>query len=114
MVSIFVGIAVFAGISAVGAFVGTSISNLLFGGKEDNNKSVNELKSEIHVMSNEVKGVNVLEVITISLIVFVITSIMIMGLIAFIVKRCKKSASVQTGTETEIVAQRAGGSTSPV
>lgn len=111
MVTIVFSIAVFAGIAAVGSFIGTSISNYFFKDNDDSNRNVNELKSEIHVMSSEVKGVNVLEVVIIALLVFVITSVIIMGLIALIVKKCRSASLAQENVNLERIAR---GNTSPI
>ena len=110
MITIVLGIAAFAGIAAVGSFIGTSISNYFFK-NDDPNKNVNELKSEINVMSSEVKGVNVLEVIIIALLVFVISSVIIMGLIAVIVKKCRKAPQAQENVNLERIER---GNASPI
>lgn len=59
----FVLIAAGAGIITFSAFVGTSVSNWLFSDKKVEAPQNNEIKSEIRVMSNEIKSINVVETI---------------------------------------------------
>lgn len=89
-----VAIATITGIVAVGSFVGTSISNYLFRDSKEE-KTNNELKNEIHVMSSDIKGISTLEVAIISLITAVVTLIVLIACAAFIFKKCKKSREAQ-------------------
>ena len=84
MATIFVGIAIVAGIAAVGSFVGSSVSHLIF---SDEKKNTNEIKSEIHVMSNEIKGINIMELVIIVLVVFVVTAIVCIACLMVMIEK---------------------------
>lgn len=90
MALIALGVGTVLGIAALGSFIGSSISHYLF---SDETKNTNELKSEIHVMSNEIKGISLMEVIIISLVVFVISSITCIATVFCVLKKCKKDRS---------------------
>lgn len=59
----FLLIAAGTGIITVSAFVGTSLSNWIFSSSKPETPQTNELKSEIKVMSSEIKAINVIEII---------------------------------------------------
>lgn len=92
-------IAVFSGIAAAGAFIGTSLANLLFKSSKAEEKTTNELKNEIHVLSADIKGISAMEIIIIALIVFVSTAIVCIAIIWCILKKCRKSDNISLSRE---------------
>lgn len=69
-----------------GSFIGSSISNLAF--KDNMAQITSDIKNDIHVMSMDIKGISVMEVV--SIIVFVFAAIIGIVVTAIILKKCKK------------------------
>lgn len=89
----FMLIAVAAGLVTTGAFIGASLSNYLFKNSDDR-ANTNELKSEIKVMSTEIKQTSALEIALLVVILTFATLILLAaGAFAtnYIVKKCKKN-----------------------
>lgn len=77
-----------AGIVTIASFIGASIASYFFR-PSVNEQSTSEMKNEIHVLSTDVKGMSVLEVI--SLVLLTVISITILAVASFVIyKYCKK------------------------
>lgn len=87
---------------AIGTLVGNTASNLVF---SDNKKIESEIKSEIRVMSNEIKGIGMMEVLTISIVIFVVATITGIAITYFVLKKCKKNNKNNLSVEHFSVAQ---------
>lgn len=79
------------GIGALGSFLGTTASNLLFSNDKNEEKTTNEIKTEIKVMSNEIKQINLIEVIIVCVVVFVVLSVILIAIAAYCNKKCRKN-----------------------
>lgn len=80
-----------AGIAAIGSFIGTSVSHWMFSDTKNEEKTTNEIKTEIKVMSSEIKQINLIEVIIVCIVVFVVLAIIVIALLAFCRKKCRKN-----------------------
>lgn len=78
-----------AGVITICTFIGSSLSNWLF--SQSNVQTQSEIKNEIRVMSNDIKGIGTLEMITIGIVIFVIAAICGMGITAYVTKKCKRN-----------------------
>lgn len=77
------------GMVAVGAFIGSSISNYFFSGSEEQ-KATNEIKTDIRVMATEMKSIGLLEIVIIVMVTIVMIAIAI-GIGYCVLKKCRKS-----------------------
>lgn len=79
------------GLGALGSFLGTTASNLIFSNDKNEEKTTNEIKTEIKVMSHEIKQINLIEVIIVCIVVFVVLSVILIATAAYCNRRCKKN-----------------------
>lgn len=77
---------------AGGAFIGTSVSNAVF---KDNKSIESEIKSEIHVLSSDIHGIGILEIILIVLVVFIIAAVIGVAVTYFVLKKKSKKPKVE-------------------
>lgn len=102
----FMLIAVATGLVTTGAFIGASLSNYLFKNSDDR-AITNELKSEIKVMSTDIKQTSALE-IALLVVILTLATLTLLGASVFVtkyvLKKCKKNNNKQKG-EIEIELQ---------
>lgn len=79
------------GLGALGSFIGSAASYYLFSSGKRDEKTTNEIKTDIRVMSSEIKQINLIEVIIVCIVVFVILSVILIILITYCRKRCKNN-----------------------
>ena len=73
----FLKIGATAGLVTLCTFAGSSLSNWLFSNSKSATPQTNELKSEIRVMSNEIKSINILEIVCLVAIISVAVVIIV-------------------------------------
>lgn len=75
------------------SFVGSTASNYFF--TRESNEAQNEIKTDIKVMSSEIKGIGTLEVVIIGIVVFVISSICGIAIATLVFKKCRGARANQ-------------------
>lgn len=83
-------IGICAGVMTVGSFIGSSLSNFWFSpSTKQSIETQSQIKNDIRVLSNEVHGIGIMEVIIISIIICVVMSILTIFVTAWLMKKCK-------------------------
>lgn len=77
----------------VGSFIGSSITRTVF---PDNKNIESEIKSEIHVMSSDIKGHSIYEIVLIGCVTFIFAAFIGAAVVYFVMKKKeKKSKTVE-------------------